>query len=115
MAWHPPPLQAMFSGNPDHMVLFLSQVISHLDQYACFYPSQWAMVLAVTVVLQAKAAEWVADLHSNHARKLADAGLFLEALRSHFEDVSQVQHAKGELLALKQRGQSAAEYVREFQ
>lgn len=38
--------------------------------------------------LQGEAMEWVADLYSDHARELADASLFLEALQTHFEDVS---------------------------
>lgn len=31
MPWGPPPLQATFDGTPDHVALFLSQVISHMD------------------------------------------------------------------------------------
>lgn len=111
MVWGPPLLQATFDGNTDHLALFLSQVISHLDNYACLYPSQWAMVGAVIALLESEATEWVADLHSDHARELADAGLFLEALRSRFKDVSWVQCTEGELLALKQRGWPAADYV----
>ncbi|KAK9395586.1 hypothetical protein NXF25_018947 [Crotalus adamanteus] len=72
------------------------------------------MVVAVTAGLQGEAAEWAADLYSDHARELADAGLFLEALRSWFEDVSRIQRAEAEILVLKQQGWSAAEYIREF-
>ncbi|KAK9396222.1 Retrotransposon-derived protein PEG10 [Crotalus adamanteus] len=73
------------------------------------------MMVVVTAGLHGKAAEWVADLYSNHARELANASLFLEALHSHFEDLSRAQQAERELLALKQRGRSAADYVCEFQ
>ncbi|KAK9409369.1 RTL1: Retrotransposon-like 1 [Crotalus adamanteus] len=72
------------------------------------------MVVAVTAVLQDEAAEWVANLHNDHARNLADVGLFLEALRSQFKDVSHVQQAEGELLALKHQGRFVAKYVWEF-
>lgn len=72
------------------------------------------MVVAVTAVLQGEAAEWVADLRSDHARELADAGLFLEVLCTCFEDVSHVQCAKRELMAMKQQGWSVVEYVWEF-
>lgn len=106
MPWGPPALQATFDGNPDYLALFLSQSISHLDQYTHFYPSQWAMVVTVMVTLEGEAAEWVADLHTEHAWELADAGLFVEVL--------QVQRAEGELLALTQRSQAVAEYVCEF-
>lgn len=61
--------------------MFLSQAISHLATW--LYPSQWVMVVTVMAVLEGKAAEWVADLHTEHARELADIGLFLEALRAH--------------------------------
>lgn len=111
--WALPPLRTSFDGNPDRLALFLSQAISHLDQYAQFYPSQWAMIVAVTAVLEGEAAEWVADLHSEHAWEMADAGLFLEALRAHFEDMSRA-HRAGELLLLKQRGRPALDYIREF-
>lgn len=87
--------------------LFLSQAISHLDQYAQLYPSQWAMVVAITAVLEDEAAEWVADLHNEHTRELANVGLFLKALRVWFEDGSRAQWAEGYLLALKQRGRPA--------
>lgn len=72
------------------------------------------MVVAVTAMLEGEAAEWVADLHSEHARELPDAGLFLEALRVRFEDRFHAQRAEGELLSLKQRGHLALEYVWEF-
>lgn len=44
----------------------------------------------------------MADLYGDHARELADAGLFLKALRARFEDVSWVQRAEAEVLALQQ-------------
>lgn len=113
-AWGPPPLQVSFDGNPDRVALFLSQVISHLDLYTRLYPSQWAMVVAVTAVLDREVAEWVADLHNEHARELADVGLFLEALRARFEDGSRTQQAEDELMSVKQRGRTMREYICEF-
>lgn len=89
--WGPPPLQAVFNGNPDRVALFLSQVISHMDAYGHFYPSQWARVVAATMVLTGEAAGWVAGLHNIYARELADLGLFLEALHSRFEDDESTQ------------------------
>lgn len=86
MPWGPPQLQAAFNGNPDHVALFLSQVISHFNAYGHFYPSQWARVVAVTTVLTGEAADWVASLHNRHARELADLGLFLQSLRRWFKD-----------------------------
>lgn len=80
--WGPPALQATFEGSPERVALFLSQVISHMDQYSWWYPSQWAMVVAVTSVLTEEADDWVASLHTNHARELVDMGKFLEALHS---------------------------------
>lgn len=80
MHWGPPPIQASFDGSSDWVALFLSQMISYLDVYGCYSPSQWAMVVAITAVLMGEAADWVAGLHSDHARELVDVGLFLEAL-----------------------------------
>ncbi|KAM3848292.1 uncharacterized protein M6D78_004949 [Vipera latastei] len=114
MAWGPPPIPVTFDGNPDRLAMFLSHVISHLDRYAQFYLSQWEMVVAVTASLQDEAAAWAADLYTDHARELADAGLFLEALRSRFEDVFRVQRAEAEVLALKQQGRPTLEYIRDF-
>lgn len=110
--WGPPAIQATFDGSPDRVALFLSQIISHMDLYGRFYPSQWEMVMALTAVLTGKAADWVADLHSYHTRELADMGHFLEAVRFRFEDESCAQ--RGELVALKQKGRSAKEYAHEF-
>lgn len=75
-----PPIPATFDGNLDHLAMFLSQVISHLDRYALCYPSQWAMVVAIMAGLQGEAAEWAANRYSDHARELAVAGLFLKVL-----------------------------------
>lgn len=72
------------------------------------------MVVAITAVLMGEATDWVAGLHSSRSRALVDMGKFLEALRARFEDESSAQVAEGELIALKQRGLSAKEYVREF-
>lgn len=115
MHWGLPPIQASFDGDSGKVALFLSQVISHMDLYSPVYPSQWSMVIAVTGVLTREVATWVADLHSDHARELTDLGLFLEALRARFEDDTQVQIAKGELLVLRQRGRPAKEYEKDFQ
>lgn len=112
--WGPPPLQATFDGSPDWVAIFLNQVISYMDLYGHFYPSQWAMVVAITTVLMGEAADWVADLHSDHAHDLTDVGLFLEGLRAQFEDDSRTQQAEGELVTLNQRGRPAKDYVKEF-
>lgn len=85
-----------------------------MDLYGRFYPSQWVMVMAVTAVLTREVADWVASLHSDHAQELVNVGLFLEALRERFEDESRAQLAEGELVALKQRGRPAKDYVWEF-
>lgn len=47
-------------------------------------------------------------------KELANVGLFLEALRRPFEDSSRMQVAEGELMALKQWGRPARDYVKEF-
>lgn len=112
--WGPLPLQTTFSGSADRVSLFLSQVLSYVDLYGHLYPSQWAMVVAITNVLTREAADWVADLHSDHARELVDIGLFLEALCSRFEDDTRTQALEGELVALKQKVHSAREYIKEF-
>lgn len=112
--WGPPPLQATFDGSPDRLAIFLCQVISYVDLYGHLYPSQWAIVVAITTGLRGEAADWAADLHSDHARELVDVGLFLEGLRARFEDESRVQQAEGELVSLRQRGRPAKEYVRDF-
>ncbi|XP_039209801.1 proline-rich transmembrane protein 2-like [Crotalus tigris] len=78
-SWGPPPIPVTFDGNPDHLAMFLGQAISHLDQYAQLYASQWTMVGAVTAALHGEAAAWAADLYSDHARELGSAGLFLDA------------------------------------
>lgn len=41
--------------------------------------------------------------------------MFLEALHGRFEDEIQTQITEGELVALKQHGRPAKEYVKEFQ
>lgn len=61
-----------------------------------------------------EATDWVASLHTHHARELVDVGKFLEPLRSQFEDETGVQVVEGELLAFKERGVPAKDYVREF-
>lgn len=45
--WGPPPLQAAFNGSLDRVAIFLSQVISYMDQFGHLYPSQWPMVVAI--------------------------------------------------------------------
>ncbi|KAG8132986.1 hypothetical protein E2320_010816 [Naja naja] len=106
MVWGPLPLQASSDGNPNCVALFLSQAISHLDQYTQFYPLQWTIAVAVTAVLEREAAECMANLHSEYARELVNVIWFDKGTR--------IQWAEGELLLLKRRGQSAVEYVREF-
>ncbi|XP_039211424.1 uncharacterized protein LOC120313512 [Crotalus tigris] len=107
--WGPPPLNVTFDGNPDKLTL-LSQTIGHMDRYGHLYPSQWAMVGAVTAALQGMALEWIADLHTDHARELASVGAFLGALRTCFEDLSRIWRTEGEVLNIKQRGRPVAEY-----
>lgn len=114
VAWGPLPIPISFNGNPNRLAMVLSHLISHLDRYAHLYPSQWAMVVVVTAGLQGEATAWATDLYSDHARELADAGLFLEALHSRFEDASRLQQAEAEVLSLKQRGRPAADYVQDF-
>lgn len=48
--------------------------------------AQWAMVMGVAAVMEGKAADWVADLYSNHAGELGDIGLFLSAVQERFEN-----------------------------
>lgn len=86
-------------------------MISHFALYGRFYPSHWAMVVAIMTVLTGEAPDWVVDLH---ARELTNVGMFLEGLRGQFEDESRAQTAEGEIVALKQHGRSAKEYVKEF-
>lgn len=92
----------------------LSQVISHFDLYGQFYPSQWSMVIAVITVLTGEVADWVADLHSEHARELTNVGMFLESLRGRFEDETRTLAAEGQIVTMKQRGRPAKEYIKEF-
>lgn len=114
MLWGPPPIQATFDDSSDQVVLFLSQIISHMDLYGRLYLSQWAMVVAITMVLMGEVADWVANLHSNHAKELVNGGLFLETLRGRLEDESRTQLVEGELVALKLGGWPAKDYVKEF-
>ncbi|KAK9408175.1 hypothetical protein NXF25_006949 [Crotalus adamanteus] len=73
------------------------------------------MVVAVTASLQGEAAAWAADLYSDQARELADVGLFLDALKTRFEDPTRLQRAEAQLVNLRQRGRPVQEYIREFQ
>lgn len=56
----------------------------------------------------------MADLHSDHGPKLTDVRLFLESLGAQFEDQTRTQVSEGGLMALKQRGRPAKEYVNDF-
>lgn len=105
-------LQVTFNGRADQVAIFISQVLSYLDLYGHFYPSQWSMVVAITTILTGEAADWVADLHSDHAQELTDVGMFLEGLRAHFKDDTRTQQAEGELVSLKQRGHPAKTMLR---
>lgn len=78
------------------MTLFLGQVIDHLDQYVHLYTSQWAMVMAMAAV-ENEAADWVADLYSEHGQDLGNASLFFEALHERFEDHTRAQRVEGEM------------------
>ncbi|KAG8139156.1 hypothetical protein E2320_001932 [Naja naja] len=89
------PLHASFDGSADRLAVFLGQVINHFDLYG-------------------EARGWAADLHREHSRHLADIGLFLNALRTRFEDNSEGQQAEDVLLALRQKGRPVREYVNEF-
>lgn len=66
--WGPPPIQDTFDESAYRVSLFLSEINSHLDLYGHLYPSQRSMVVAITTVLTGEAADWVADLHSDHAK-----------------------------------------------
>lgn len=59
-----------------------------MDLYGQFYPSQWAMVVAI---MTGEAANWVVNLHSDHVQELTNISIFLVALRTHFEDKSRTQ------------------------
>ncbi|KAK9400308.1 hypothetical protein NXF25_013327 [Crotalus adamanteus] len=48
-------------------------------------------------------------------RELADIGLFLDALKTRFEDPTRLQRAEAQLVGLRQRGRPVQEYIREFQ
>lgn len=48
----PLPLGVTFNGNPDKLAIFLDNVLGHLDHYALAYPTQRAMVNAVTAKLK---------------------------------------------------------------
>ncbi|KAK9402123.1 RTL1: Retrotransposon-like 1 [Crotalus adamanteus] len=72
------------------------------------------MVVAVTASLQGEAAAWAADLYSNHARELVDIGLFLDALKTRFEDPTRLQRAEAQLVGLRQRGRPVQDYIRDF-
>lgn len=50
--------------------------------------------MALAVVLDDEAADWVANLYSEQGRELGNAGLFLEALREIFEDYTRAQRAE---------------------
>lgn len=105
---------ASFDGSPDRVALFLSHVISHFDIYGWFYPSQWSMVVVVTSVLTGEAADWVSDLHSDHARELTNIGMSLESLWSQFEDETRTLAAEGQIMFMKQWGHPAMDYIKEF-
>ncbi|XP_039196943.1 uncharacterized protein LOC120306935 isoform X2 [Crotalus tigris] len=115
MVWNPPPIALTFDGDPDRLAVFLSHVLNHLDRYTTLYSSNWARVVAVTASLQGEAAAWAADLYSDQARELADVGLFLDALKTRFEDPTRLQRAEAQLVNLRQRGRPVQEYIREFQ
>lgn len=72
------------------------------------------MVMAMAAVMEGEAADWVADLYSDHAGELGDMGLFLAALQERFENSTRVQWAEGELLVAQQHGRPVTEYIREF-
>ncbi|KAK9396385.1 hypothetical protein NXF25_019746 [Crotalus adamanteus] len=61
------------------------------------------------------AVQYRAQPYSDQARELADVGLFLDALRTRFEDPTRLQWAEAQLVGLRQRGRPAKEYIREFQ
>ncbi|XP_039196604.1 uncharacterized protein LOC120306793 [Crotalus tigris] len=115
MIWNPPPISLTFDGDPDRLAVFLSHVLNHLDRYTTLYSSNWAMVVAVTASLQGEAAAWAADLYSDQARELADVGLFLDALKTRFEDPIRLLRAEAQLVGLRQGGRPVQDYIREFQ
>ncbi|ETE60516.1 hypothetical protein L345_13742, partial [Ophiophagus hannah] len=52
--------------------------------------------------------------YKEHSNDLEDVGVFLPALKDHFEDTTWVQRAESEILAVRQWGRPVAEYIREF-
>uniref|UniRef100_A0A2D4N5L3 CCHC-type domain-containing protein n=1 Tax=Micrurus spixii TaxID=129469 RepID=A0A2D4N5L3_9SAUR len=113
--WGPPPLTAnTFDGSSHKVAVFLSQILNHFDLYGHYYSSNWFMIIAVTRVLVGEAYEWAADMFRTRAAELEDIGYFLAALRNRFEDTTTDKSAEGDLLAIKQQGRMAREYVNEF-
>lgn len=111
--WDPPAIRASFDSSPEKVALFRRQVLNHFDRYGRLYTSQWDVVIAVTTVMEGKAAEWVADLYSDRAIELGDLGLFLSALQERFEDNTRAQQAEGESLKVKQRGRPVKDYIQD--
>lgn len=72
------------------------------------------MVVTVNSVLTGKSADWVSDLHSEHARELTNIGMFLESLRKWFKDETWMLAAEGQILLMKQHGRPTRDYVKEF-
>ncbi|KAG8130970.1 hypothetical protein E2320_017516 [Naja naja] len=112
--WGPPPIHATFDGNANHVAVFMGQIINHLDLYRKYYPTHWAMVVAITSMLEGEAGEWTACLHRKRSSAWADVGEFLETPRHRFDDSSWVQQVEDDLLAVKQHGQMVREYVQDF-
>lgn len=62
---------------------------AHLDHYAYAYPNERMMVSAVAANLEGEAAEGITSFHDEDIPELGNIDLFLEELRSRFEDESQ--------------------------
>lgn len=108
-------MKATFDGDLEKLTFFLNQVWVHIDDHAVNYPSDQAMVRAVTVNLEGEAAEWVTQLHDEDAPELGNIDTFLQELRVRFEDDSQALQSEAEICKIKQRGWPTKEYIQEFQ
>lgn len=85
----PPPINPTFDGDPKKPSFFLNQVWANFDQYAYAYLDDAMMVNTVVANLKGEVAEWVTNPHNLGASELLDANLFMEQLRTRFEDESQ--------------------------
>lgn len=94
-------MKATFDRDPDTLAYFLKQVWTHLDDHGPAYPSDQVMVQAVATNVEGEAAEWVTQLYDENASELGNINVFLQELRTRFEDESQALPAEIEIHKLK--------------